>query len=280
MILFKYYYGLFIVFNAQHLLAHQCYDCEEMTFNYSITIDNIPPPTSSDCKIITADYGCSVRVAWFSDGNSEVRYTIDPELPFDSVVARTHRQVTVWSGEYVTSKYIAYNCKALNTTPCNTADNLKRVISSTILPTDEQIEKFDTLIVPTTDFEGNLCFQVSNRSNCADTVLNSCQQCVGIIEYSDKVSACAMCPSGKAVTNFFDYYSTFLLETHTQSDLITLACRKRGSCNSLGNLEKIKNTLIMKFDYDKFSPSTTATASITKSTINLLFIMLTIRLFS
>ncbi|CAF0975629.1 unnamed protein product [Rotaria sordida] len=275
MILFNYYFELFLIVHARYLLAYKCHECQEMIFNYSITIDNIPSPTRDDCKIITAENGCSVYVGWFDDGTSAVYYDVDRDLPFDSVVAKTERKVTVWSGEYVTNRFISYNCKPSNITPCNTVDNIKLAIISTVFPTDEQIQKFDTLIVPTTEFYGSLCLQVSNMTYCPKTNILSCQQCIGIIQYFQQIDICAMCPAGKAVTNFLDYYTTFFLDNHTQLDRITLACRKYGACNSIENIKQIKNTLITKFDFDKFFQST---ASIIKSTMIILFMMFVIGL--
>ncbi|CAF2707197.1 unnamed protein product [Rotaria sp. Silwood2] len=272
---FYYYFGLFLIVHARYLLAYKCHECNGMTFNYSITIDNIPSPTKDDCVIVTAENGCSVRIGWFDDGTSEVYYDADPELPFDSVVAKIERKVTIWSGEYVTNRFIGYNCKSANTTPCNTVDNLKLAIISTILPTDEQIEKFDSLIVPTTEFFGSLCLQFSNMTNCPETNIPTCQQCINIVQYSEQLNICAMCPAGKAVTNFIDYYTTFFLNNQTHLDRITLTCRKYGACNSIANIERIKSTLVTKFDFDKVFRST---ASIIKSSIIILFVMFTIGL--
>ncbi|CAF4080371.1 unnamed protein product [Rotaria sp. Silwood2] len=280
MILFNYYYfyyyfGLFLIVHARYLLAYKCHECKGITFNYSITIDNIPSPTRNDCEIITAENGCSVRIGWLDDGTSEVYYDSDPDLPFDSVVAKIERKVTTWSGVYVTNRFIGYNCKASNATPCNTVDNLKLAIISTILPTDEQIVKFDPLIVPTTEFYGSLCLQFSNMTNCPKTNILTCQQCIGIVQYSKQIDICAMCPAGKAVTNFIDYYSTFFLNNQTRLDRIILACRKYGACNSIENIGRIKNALGTKFDFDKFFRST---ASILKSTMIILSMMLIIGL--
>jgi hypothetical protein len=239
-----------------------------MVFNYSITIDNIPFPTRDDCELVSAENSCSVRVAWFNDGSSEVYYSTDVPVPFDSVMATTERKVTTWSGEYVTHKFLIYSCKASNTTPCNTVENLKRSIISTTFPTDDQIRQFDALIVPTTDFDGSLCSKLSNSTDCPETNLASCQQCMGIVQYSKQIDTCATCPAGKAITNFFDYETTFLLNDQTRLDVIRLGCRKYGACNSLENVGKIKNTLITQFNFDKFYSST---ASIIIPTMIVLF---------
>jgi hypothetical protein len=277
MILFNYYYfGLFLIVHTKYLFAYQCYECNGISLNYTVTIDNIPSPNTSNCAIVSARDSCSVRVAWFSDGKSEVYYSRDQGLPTDSIWALIERKVVAWSGQYTTGKFIIYTCNTSNTEPCNNVENLKRTIISTIFPTDEQIEKFDLLIVPTTYFDGRTCVQVSNMTDCPQTNLVSCQQCMGIIEYSDQLNICAMCPSGKAIQNFLEYSTTFLINNETQSDTIKLGCTQYGGCNSIENLRQIKNKLITKFDFHQFYHST---ATISKSSMFVLFIMFIPKLF-
>lgn len=271
---YYYYFGLFLIIHVNYLSALQCHECNGMSFNYVLTPDNLPPPTGDGCEIVTAENSCFVRIAWFNDGTTEVYYSADPNLPTDSIVVTTERKVTTWSGEYITHRFIGYICKASNTTPCNTVDNLKRAIISVTFPTSEQIQKFDSLIVPTTDFDSSSCFEYSNATDCATTNLASCQQCMAIVQYSQQIDACAMCPAGKALTNFFDYYSTFLLNNQTRLDMVRLGCRKHGHCNSLENVDLLKNALITKCDFNKFDGST---ASITKFSKFILFIMIIIR---
>ncbi|UJR15504.1 hypothetical protein I4U23_002447 [Adineta vaga] len=274
MTLLHYYYLGFIFINyAKYLLALKCYECDGMIFNSSLTIDNIPSPTKDDCKIVSAELTCSVRIGWYKDRATEVYYGADTPLPIDSVVVKTERKVTTWSGEYETRRFIIYNCKAMNSTPCNTVENAKRAIASTTFPTEDQIDKFDSLIVPTTDFDGRSCLNYTNATDCRDINLVSCQQCVGIIEYSERQETCATCPANKATMNFFDYETTFFLTNRTHLDVIRLGCRKHGACNSIENINKIKDTLITDFDFGKFYYST---ATLTKSnsiTIILMFII-------
>jgi len=277
MILFNYYYfGLVLIIHTKYLLAYKCHECNGISLNYSITFANIPSPTRDDCQIKTAKDSCSVRVTWFNDGTSEVYYSTDQGLPLDSVFALTERRVTAWSGQYGTRKSLVYTCKALNTTPCNTVENLQSAIIFTTFPTDEQIQKFDTLIVPTTNFDGRSCLQISNKTDCPQTNLANCQQCMSMIQYSEQINTCAMCPPGKAIANFFDYSTTFFLNNQTRSDVIRLGCRKYGACNSIENLEQIKNTLITDFDFNPFNYST---ASISKLSIIVLFMMFIPKLF-
>ncbi|CAF2989875.1 unnamed protein product [Rotaria socialis] len=270
-------FGLILIVHARYILGNVCHECNGMTFNSIITVDNLPSPIGEECEIVPSEYGCSARVTWFDDGTSEVHYIADPNFPLESVITQTERKVTTWSGEYITNKYISFNCQASNNTPCNTAENLKRALISTTWSTNEQIEKFDTLIVPTTDFYGSTCLQLLNKSNCPITNLLSCQQCMGIIEYSNTKSVCAMCPSGKALTNSYEHETIFFLQNKTQVDKITLACRRRGACNSIENIDRIKNELDIKFDFEKFYRST---ASITKSPMMILFLVVIVGVFS
>jgi hypothetical protein len=278
MILFKYcyYFLLFLIVHTKSLSASQCYECNEMLLNHSITIDNIPSPTSSACKIVTARSTCSVRVGWLTDGASEIYYSIDQGLPSDSISVLTDRRVTTWSAEYTTRRFIIYTCTASNTTPCNTVENFKRAIASTTFPTDEQMQKFDALIAPTTEFFAASCLQSSNMTDCPQTNLAACPQCLGMIEYSEQIHTCARCPTGRAVANYFDYTATFLLNNQTRSDTIKLGCRKFGPCNSIENLVQIKNTLTTKFDFAKFNSST---ALIPQLSLIVFLIMLIPKLF-
>jgi len=269
MILFNYYYfGLFLIVHTKYLLANKCHDCNGISLNYTITINNIPSPTGNDCKIVTAKDTCSVRVVWFSDGKSEIYYSADQGLPSDSILAVTERRVTTWSGHYTTRRYIFYTCNTSDLTPCNSVENLKRAIIATTFPTDEQLEKFDSLIVPTTDFDGRTCSQSSNMTDCPQTNFASCQQCMGMIHYSEQINTCTMCPAGKALANFFDYSTTFFLNNQSRSDNIKLGCRKNGPCNSIENLGRIKDTLTNQFNFHQFNHST---PSISKLSMFILF---------
>lgn len=265
-----YFFGLLLIIHTNYLSANNCYECSGMLLNYTVTIDNIPLPNAADCTIVVARETCSVRIGWFSDNKTEVFYTTDAGYPADSIVALTDRRVTTWSGHYATRRFIFYTCNASNVNPCNTAENLKNVIVSTTFPTDEEMEKFDSLIVPTTDFDGRTCAQTSNVTDCPQTNLASCQQCMGILGYSEQINTCTMCPAGKALANFFDHTTTFFLKNQTQSNNIKIGCRKYGPCNSVENLQRIRQTLTTKFNFNKYYSST---GSISKLSITILLMM-------
>lgn len=252
-----YYFGfLFILQLINALDAFPCHQCKSMIFNHSITIDEIPSPSHDDCTIITAESTCSVRISYFENGQSEVLYTSDLGLRADTISVQILRRVTTWSAAYDTRRYMIYTCQPSNSTPCNTDENLKRSIASTIFPSEERIQKFDTLIAPTTEFFGQQCYQNSNSTDCLESNFASCQQCWGILQYSAQTTFCGMCPAGKALTNFIEYTSTFYLDNQTRSDTITLGCRQFNACNSMENLDRIRKTLITQFDFNRFNTST------------------------
>ena len=250
------YFGFLFVLQQTSLAAFPCHQCKAMIFNHSITIDEIPSPSSDDCTIITADNTCSVRISYYENGNSEVLYTTDLDLRADTISVQILRRVTTWSAAYDTRRYMIYTCQPSNSTPCNTEGNLKRSIASTIFPNDDQIRTFDTLIAPTTEFFGRQCYQDSNSTECVENNFDSCQQCWGIMQYSAQTTVCGMCPAGKALTNFIEYTSTFYLDNQTRSDTIKLGCRQFNACNSIENLERIRQILITEFDFDRFNTST------------------------
>lgn len=250
------YCALLFILQSNYLSAFQCHQCKGMIFNHSITIDEIPSPTRNDCNIVTTDSTCSVRISYFENGNSEVQYTTDLDLPVDSISVQVLRRVMTWSAAYDTRRYLIYTCHSSNSTPCNTEESLKRSMVSITFPTDDQIQKFDTLIAPTTEFFPDSCFRNSTSTDCLPSNPASCQQCWGIMEYSEQTSVCAMCPAGKAITNFIEYSSTFYLDNQTRTDMIKLGCRQFGSCNSIENLNRIRNTLITKFNFDRFNTCT------------------------
>ena len=270
------YFGFLLLFYTKYLLAYQCHDCTSMVFNYSITIDNLPSPTRDDCQIVSSISGCFVRVAWHNGQTSDVSYGANLGFPLDSVVVTTERQASILSNLYTTQKYISFICGSSDEIPCNTVENLKRTVISTTLPSDEQITQFNDLLIPTKAFNGSLCFDFSNMTDyCSATDPENCQQCLIAVEYTEEISVCAACPEGEANWNFFDYYTSFFLNNRTRLDRISFGCQKGDVCNSMKNMEEVKQTIMSKFDFDNFFYST---ASTTKPISILLLITLYIGL--
>ena len=274
-----YYLILLLFFYTKCLQAYPCHVCNTMFFNYSMTIDKLPSPTGADCQIITAETGCFTRIDWFNDESSQVLYGTNPGFPYDIVNVQTRRSVDLLAVSYSTVKYIAYVCGSSDSTPCNTVENLKRSIISTTLPTTEQIKQFDSLIVPATDFDSKSCLVLTNMTdNCPPTDPVNCQQCIIAVEYLQTPNICAACPENEVTGNLLVHDTTFFINNRTQYQEISLECQiqMNNGCNSIENVEAIRQTLKSKFDFDKFFYST---ASTSKSTMTVLMITFFISLF-
>jgi len=195
-----------------------------MFFNYSITADTLPSPIRSDCKTEPSLLRCYVASFWFDDGTSSVAYSADnPNLP-ETVLTITQRSVNT-SGAYVSPTSVGYNCMSTDTTPCDTVDKLKRIIISTSFPTDEQMKQFDSLIVPTLEFNSSSCFNYSNLTDpCPETDLTNCQQSTIYVDYAQQAEICAACPSGKIGDNLINHQTLFYLNNQTQHHRASIHC--------------------------------------------------------
>ena len=261
MTLFGYHSPLFLllIFYPRCVEAYQCHQCNAMTYNYPVTIDTLPSPTEDHCDVVGAMHGCYIHVAWRADGTSEVYYRVDPALTFDSLFTSVQRQLEFSTGKHKTERSIGYSCR-LNGTPCNTIEQLKRAIVSTQFPTNKQIEQFDSAIALNTAFDPQQCLQVFNRKLCPKSNLQNCEQCIGIVEYRDKVETCAMCSEKNATANFFEYLTTFSLRERSRWDRITVACQ---GCDSLNTSYEIQRTLTIKVDFDTFLRSVASSTRLT-----------------
>jgi hypothetical protein len=270
-----YYFCLLLIFSTKNIWTYECLKCATEIFNHVITPDNISFPTEDDCNIVTAVHGCYVHIDWLADGTTQVYYEINPTLPYDSILIMVERQVILDTGVYSTRKSIGYSCRS-NRTACNTIDNIKRIVNSLTFPTDEQKAQLDRLIAPTKNFNTTSCIQRSNMKNCPKMNLINCQQCMSIVQYTQPRNICSTCSTGKITRNFFIYHSIIFLNMISRSERVVIGCQKGNACNSMKNIEKIKQILTIELDLKKFYRSTTST---TKTTAILLFMVVFIELF-
>jgi len=271
----SYYFYLLLIFYTKHIWTYVCLKCATDVFNHLVSSDNITFPTEDDCNVVTAAHGCYVQIDWLPDGTSTVSYTTNPTVPYDSILTMIERQVNLDTGEYSTGRSIGYSCRSTRTA-CNTIANIKRAINSITLPTDEQQEQLDTIIVPMNNFNGSSCSQGSNMTICPKISLETCQQCMSVAQFSQNMKICSTCSTGRITKNFYTYQSTILLNTKSRWEQVTIGCQKRNACNSMKNIEKIKQTLAIQLDFEKFHRST---ASTTKATAIRLFIIIFTKLF-
>ena len=253
-----------------------------MYFNYPITVDTVPSPDRSDCNQTTSDDHCYVEVTWNDDGSSIVAYTAHAPLSATSILIEVIRSVNASgiyinsSSSYSTSRTIGYACLTLDSsaTPCNDVNILKRSIIASTLPTEETMKSFDSLIAQTVDFNTSLCLNYTNMTNeCPPYDLVYCEQCVAFVQYTQPSEICATCPSDRAYENSVTLDTKIFLDNQTAIDTVSIFCQTDGSCNSIQNTDRIRQTLMSSFDYSKFFDLSSA-ASISKSNIIILFAFL------
>jgi len=257
-----YYFCLLLIFYTKYIWTYQCLKCATEVFNHSLTVDTLPSPTEDDCNVVTAVHGCYVHIEWLADGTTEVYYKINPALPYNSILTMVEHQVTLDTDEYSSRKSIGYSCRS-NRTACNTIDNIKRIINSTIFPTGKQKEELDSIIAPAKNFNITSCFQKSDRIHCPKTNLTNCQQCMSVVQYSKYIDICSTCSTGKITRNFFTYHSLILLNMASRWEKITVGCQNRNACNSMKTIEQIRQILTATLNLEKFYRSTASTTKVT-----------------
>lgn len=266
--------GLLLLFLAQHLQAHLCYDCSPMVFNHSLEIDEFPSPTQPACRVMGSETGCFARVLR-ADGNvTVVSYGANLGLAIDTVTTEIERRLIPALGSYQTTKYIVYTCDAPGATPCNTLEKLKESAMATTLPSEERIRAFDELIGPAPPFNSSSCYEYTNASDlCAKTDLLACESCTISVEYSPSVSVCAVCPSSEMAKSLLSYRNTFMLTNSTRSDSVLVRCQSGKQCNSMDTVERIRRELPVTFDFHRFVDSST---SINRVSLAMLLFLLSI----
>ena len=128
------------------------------------------------------------------------------------------------------------------------------------------MKQFDALIVPTEDFNSSSCFIYSNQTDyCPETDLDNCHQCIIVMDYIQNIDICAVCPSGPHIQNFLGYQTIHYLDNRTESSYVRIICQTTDRCNSIENIERVKQNLAHSFDYDKFFSSTASSLKLTLS---------------
>jgi hypothetical protein len=264
-----------LLIDVPSYLAYDCHQCNAFVLNTPVTIDTIPKPDGPTCRIVPGKSGCYVRIGWLDDGTSEVYYSADPALLFDSVIIEIDRTIDLQSKLQIKHRSLGYACQS-TAMPCNTPENFKRVLRSTTFPTEQKIQPFDQLIQPLSPFDGNQCSQESNIPVCLTTNITACEQCIGLAEYTNELNICGACPADRAVVNFLRVIAVFMLNNRTRKSFTQIACQQNGACNSRTNLEHIRQSLSFDFDFNTFNRATSSIYTWTSVIMPTIFILMRI----
>jgi len=130
-----------LIFCADSSSAVYCHQCEPMKLDYIVTVDNFP--SLGNCSVVTTERYCLAAIIWLLNGTSEVLYyPFNTSLTFERVnilVGRNASGAAQYSGE----RLIDYRCSSSDI-PCDTPENLKRVLTATTFPSDDQINQLNT----------------------------------------------------------------------------------------------------------------------------------------
>ncbi|CAF1473856.1 unnamed protein product [Adineta ricciae] len=98
------------------------------------------------------------------------------------------------------------------------------------------------------------CLSFRNvTSQCAQPDLNNCKRCITNVyhSHSNIDTICATCDTSNVYVNNIQREVEFLLDNRTQlDDRITIKCQGKG-CNSVENINKIRQTSTITSDFDK-----------------------------
>ena len=241
--------------------ALQCHFCPQpITVNYSVTADTIP--SLENCVVIDDAKHCTVSILWLRDPILSVLiYIYDsdqkPETN-ETLTMNVHLQNDGDNLPRRLSHDIQYTCQTEDR--CNSVNTIKRIVNSTTL-TEQFVKQFTSLLANNTSFTNASAAQcysymnVTNPNRCDPTDIDHCQRCHISIDYPSSIDdeICATCPKTMQSYNKILRTKTFLLDYRSQpTERIELWCQQQGGCNSMANINKIRQASELKFDYEKF----------------------------
>lgn len=254
---------LHLFVHTTHLHGFPCHDCNPFVFDRIISVDELPVIVNrTSCVVMESSTGCFTSIQWHDDSKTIVLYGTNPNPFRDTVEVHLKRKLFISMGTYNTSKYIVYTCGTSESIPCNTMDKLKRSILSTTFPTRQQTEQYDSWISPSSTIIGFPCFVGSNLTDCAaGSDFNNCSQCFGVTQSAQVMNVCGTCASDDYSLNELDYQTIFDLNDRTRSDTITIRCQS-DRCNTIENMQKIRQTWVNLFNFNTFFSSTGTTKTL------------------
>ena len=267
------------------VVSLQCYDCpSEFSVNYSVTSDTLPP--FGDCKLTTA-IQCSVIIIWAQNPPQTLillHHTSSPLMNGslrDVILVFAKLELDV---DNVTRRWghvVDYKCTLSD--GCNYDTNLKRLLDSLVVE-DKFVEKFPSLIQNIESFNNDsatTCYRQSNSSRrCASTDFNGCRRCQIRVDQLPSASneICATCPLETIDFNSINRESLFVLNNRSRLlDEVQLKCQLDG-CNSLDNVNKIREASTITFDFNKFFQTPSARGMSLSNSFTFLVIILVFQL--
>jgi hypothetical protein len=235
----------------------QCYSTSLHELNYTVTSATLP---SYNVNKVTSDKACEIEVRWHKDPlSSAIKFSAANTLLIGDFVGDQFRadvQLSDYRGDSIIRVYRSMTYKCNSSDLCNDQTTLKRLLDSLLLE-ESYPREFYSLINITSTFDNNTaatCLRFSNvTSECTMPNFESCQSCTTDVyrSPSGSESICATCPE-RTIGNAVNSESIFLLNNRTQIyDRKNIECQ-RERCNSMENIDKIRQSTTITFDFEKF----------------------------
>ncbi|UJR16600.1 hypothetical protein I4U23_003500 [Adineta vaga] len=240
-----------------------CYNCYDHEYDFELTSDTIPDSLDG-CTNFTGIRNCYVTISWRGGKSSLGTFhdIIDApeskEMAFMAVLANNNQP-------QVTFRYLC------STDFCNTAINVKRAFNSATIQHSltELVPQLNTTLI----FNSSNCFNFQNGSVCSPST--GCQHCHITMRPNWKnltsIEICARCDS--AGSPYFEAMTYFDLIERKRFDDFDIRCLT-SHCNSLENIELIRQKTNFQFDYNKYYGTNVAIVISSTTSLILLHVLL------
>ena len=261
---------VFILLLIDPILSLKCsISLIPIKMNTSLTIDNIPS-FENNTSIDQANE-CTFSIMWLRNPSSTTiifgfnEILNENENLIDSIKSSVRYQL---EGEVLfkhLSHQIEYKCQSND--ECNNGQNFERVLKSF------QIEQkfspiFDNLLLSNDSFNNqsieNCYLQRNGSDHCPSIDYSNCRRCETIVQYKSlsNVDICGTCPEQGSDYNFILREKFYILNNRTEmNEQIQLVCQNGKFCNSLENIEQIRELSLIYFDFDKYFPPPSSSSS-------------------
>jgi hypothetical protein len=198
--------------------------------------------------------------------------------PIDSIVATVQYQL---EGEELLKRLsydVQLKCQSFD--GCNNENNLKKLLKS--LEIEERFEgQFDNLISSNQSFNNESikhCYFNRNSTNeCSPIDYSNCHRCQTSVHYLSSliVDVCATCPTITKENNFLIRDKIFILTNRSEIvDRIQLSCQIGEHCNSMENINQIREYSLIHFDFNEYFFSSSSNISFSLQLFFLLIIFI------
>lgn len=243
----------------------QCHFCPQpIVVNYFVTADTIP--LLKNCAIADDAQQCIVYIYWLRDPVlSILTYVYDNDRKLRANQTLTMNVHLENDGDVFAkglSHDIQYTCQTEN--KCNSVDAIRRIVNATTLQ-EQFVDQFTPLLANMTSFTNSSAAQcysyvnVTHSNPCSPTDINDCQRCHISIDYSSSSDdeICATCPKTTETYNTILRTKHFVLDHRLPpTEHVGFWCQQKGACNSIINIDKIRQASTLEFDYEIFFKKT------------------------